>query len=100
MSQPQKAIKAKTRWLALLIALPVIAYGAYLTVQANAPALHTRFGYARPLFGDDARAYGLIVVLLGCLPLLLLCRTTRQAALFGASLGVVLLTAIFTLAYS
>lgn len=100
MSHPEKAIQAKTPWPALIIALAVIAYGAYVAFQAQAPALVTRFGYARPLFGADARAYGLIVVLLGCLPLLLLCRTPRQAALLGALLGIVLLTAIFALAYA
>ncbi|MFD0739771.1 hypothetical protein ACFQZQ_10810 [Lysobacter koreensis] len=100
MSQPEKAIKAKTRWLALIIALLVIAYGAYIIVQAHAPERFTRFGYAGPLFGNDARAYGLVVVLLGCLPLLLLCRTPRQAALFGALLGILLLIAIFALAYA
>ena len=100
MSQLEQPIKTKARWLALIIALPVIAYGAFLTAQAHAPALFTRFGYARPLFGNEARAYGLVVVLLGCLPLLLLCRTSRQAALFGALLGIVVLTAIFALAYA
>lgn len=100
MSQPEKAINAKTRWLALIVALPVIAYGALLTAQAYAPGRFTRFGYARPLFGDDARTYGLIVVLLGCLPLLLLCRTPRQAALLGTLLGIAVLSTIFALAYA
>ena len=99
MTQPLKAIKVQTRWLALITAMAVIAYGAYVTVQSHAPALYTRFGYAGPLFGDDARGYGLVVMLLGCFPLLLLCRSSRQAALVGASLGIILLTAIFALAY-
>lgn len=90
----------KARWLTLIIAFSVIAYGAYLTAQAYAPTRFTRFGVARELFGNEARVFGLVVILLGCLPLLLLCRTPRQAALFGILLGVVLLTAIFALAYA
>ena len=100
MSKHPRVKEAKARWLALTIALPVIAYGAYLVAEGYAPATHTRFGYTQPLFGNDARGYGLIVMLTGCLPLLLLCRTSRQALLFGTSLGVVLLIAIFALAYS
>lgn len=100
MSQPEKAINAKTRLLAFVVALPVIAYGIFLTVQAYAPGLYTRFGYARPLVGDDARTYGLIVMLLGCFPLLLLCRTPRQAALLGSLLGIAALSTIFALAYA
>lgn len=100
MLPPEKKTNTKTRWLALVIALPVIALGAFINVQAYAPAMFTRFGYTGPLVGDPARGYGLVVVLLGCLPLLLLCRTARQAVRWGSLLGVVLLIAIFGLAYA
>lgn len=99
MSLPAKTISPAARKLAWVISVSVIAYGGFLVTQAYAPGLFTRFGYAPPLFGSEARAYGLVVVLLGCFPLLLLCRTHRQVAVWGSLLGILLVIAIFALAY-
>ncbi len=100
MSQRRETTRPTARWLALLTSMLVIAYGAFLIAQAHAPGLFTRFGHAPPIIGMQARAFGLVVVLLGCLPLLLLCRTPRQAAVLGSLLGFGLIILIFSIAYA
>lgn len=100
MSQQYEKSSVTARWIALSISFFVIALGAFIIIQGYAPGIYTRFGYAEALFGLKAKALGLIIILLGLLPLLLFCKSSRQAATLGTILGLSLLFIIFYTAYS
>ena len=87
------------RWLAVLIAVGVISLGSYIFFQAYAPGRFTRFGYVEPLTGEAAMEFGFIVMLIGLLPLLALCKNTRQVQILGSLWGVFLVLTIFITAY-
>lgn len=100
MTQVKGKISPVARWLALLISVVVMFLGACVVIDGYAPGRFTRFGFAEALSGVKAKEFGAIMVLLGCLPLLLFCRSSRQATILGTALGVVLISAIFATAYS
>jgi hypothetical protein len=88
------------RGLLLLISAVVICLGISMILQGYAPSISTRFGYTQPLFGVDAKKFGFIVALIGTLPLLAFCKSSRQAKLLGTALGVSLVAVIFVTVYS
>lgn len=100
MTQQKSGISLTARWLALLISLFIIFLGAYIVIDEYAPGRFARFGFAESLSGVRAKEFGSIIILLGCLPLLLFCKNSRQATFFGTVLGLILVAAIFITAYS
>lgn len=73
--------------------------GASLIYAGYVPKRPTRFGVAGAIVGSQAKTFGVIVVLLGSLPLLLWCRSARQAALMGTIIGTLLICTVFATAY-
>lgn len=59
--------------------LVVSGIGLSSVVSLYAPARWARFGQAGPLFGDDARHFGLAMIVIGLLPLAFFARSQRQA---------------------
>ncbi len=100
MSPPKATYSPAARCVALAISMVVIALGAYFIYHDYAPGRFTRFGYTGELSGSQAEQYGSIVLLLGCIPLLVFCKTSRQATAFGSILGILLLALIFFSAYA
>ena len=101
MSEPSGTkVSPAARWLALLISGVVIALGLLAVVDEFAPGRFTRFGETQPLFGQKAIEFGFVMMLLGCLPLLVFCRSSRQVLVLGTLLGVTLIGAILYFAYS
>ena len=79
----------------LTISATCFAVGLAAILTEYAPASSTRFGLTGPLFGDNAKLFGIISVLVGLLPLLIFCKTAKQASIFGSLLFVLLMVAIF-----
>ena len=100
MIKNKSGISNAARWLALLISLFIIFLGAYMVIEEYAPGRYTRFGYAEALSGVKAKEFGSIIILLGCLPLLIFCKSSQQATILGSILGIILIAAIFITAYS
>ena len=85
--------------LLVFIAVVVIALGAFMIGQGYVASLSTRFGPSEPLFGEDAKELGVVVILLGTLPLLPLCKTLGQMQLLGTLLGIVIIGVVFITIY-
>ena len=101
MSEPSGTkVSPAARWLALLISGVVMALGMLAMWDEYAPGRSTRFGATEPVFGQKAIELGFVMMLLGCLPLLVFCRSSRQVLVLGTLLGVTLIGAIFYFAYS
>ena len=81
--------------LMLAISAVCIVLGLVAIATEYSPARWTRFGLTGPLFGVDAKVSGTITLLLGLLPLLFFCKTSKQAAIMGSLLFVLLMIAIF-----
>ncbi len=79
----------------LAVSATCIMVGLLAIVTEHVPASWTRFGLAGPFFGVDAKVIGAITFLLGLLPLLFFCKTSKQAATLGSLLFVLLMVAIF-----
>lgn len=91
---PDPSASLKGRWVAWLITLPLIAFGAYILWSGYAPARNTRYGLASSLHGDSAERFGIFIMLLGLLPLLM-CAKKSHAPWLGALLGAGLLAQLF-----
>lgn len=100
MKPREQKLSPLARALFLLISIVVMVLGICAIVDGYAPGRFTRFGYAPPLYGTDAKKFGFVLLLMGLLPLLPFCRNARQATFYGSVLGVVLVTTIFIAAYS
>ena len=100
MTKPPAKMSLTARCIALLIAIVIIFLGSCVLLDDYSPGRFTRFGYAAALKGAEARQFGFIMIMLGCLPLLMFCKTSRQAAMLGTALGVMLIATIFWAAYS
>ena len=81
--------------LMLAISATCIVVGLLAIATEYSPASWTRFGLAGPFFGINAKVIGAITLLLGLLPLLFFCKTSKQAATLGSLLFVLLMVAIF-----
>ena len=100
MSNHHAPISAIGRTLAAIIAAVVILIGAYIFMSGYAPGMFTRFGYTPALYGEGAKEFGVIHMMLGLLPLIAFCRNARRAAIIGSVIGVLLIAVIFYTAYS
>lgn len=100
MTQQKSEISPTARGLSLLISVVIVSLGAWVVIDGYAPGRFTRFGFAEAIYGVKAIAFGSIMILLGCLPLLLFCRSSRQATIFGSVLGVIIIAATFITAYA
>ena len=100
MIRSKSEIGAVVRWVALFLSIALILLGACLIYDGYVPERPTRFGLAGALVGTKAKEFGFIVVMLASLPLLLWCRSARQAALLGTIAGTLLLFTIFATVYT
>lgn len=87
------------RLLALATAVVIGGLGVLALVDGYAPARQARFFEAGPLFGDDARLFGVTLILLACVPILTWAKSGRQATVLGTVLGLALLGWIFGSVY-
>ncbi len=99
MSQHHSRITPNVRLIALLISTVIIFLGACILGHGYVSGRFTRFGYTEALDGTKAKEFGSILILIGCIPLLLFCKTANQATSFGLVLGVILIAVIFITAY-
>lgn len=99
MSDSTPAITTSARLVCLLITVITMALGIWTILDEYAPGRATRFGQTEAVTGPDAVGFGIILMLLGCMPLLIFCRNSRQVAWLGSALGVALLAVIFTTIY-
>jgi hypothetical protein len=81
--------------LMLAISATCFAVGLLAILTEYSPATSTRFGLAGPFFGLNAKVIGAITLLIGLLPLLFFCKTSKQATILGGLLFVLLMVAIF-----
>ncbi len=84
-----------TRLTMLAITGVLWTLGAMAILMEYAPERWGKLGYTPPLFGHDAKLFGVTLILVGVIPLLLFCRSKNQAAWLGALLGVAILTILF-----
>ena len=75
------------RLLAALMFMVVSGVGLLSLLSAYAPERSSRFGLAGPLFGAEAQHYGLVLCVIGLMPLVFFARSARQA---GWLVGVIL----------
>lgn len=71
---PDPSASLKGRWVAWLITLPLLSFGAYTLWAGYAPERNTRYGPAAALYGSDAERFGVFIMLLAILPLLMYAR--------------------------
>ena len=95
MTEAKRKISPAARIAALLITVVLSGLGILAINTGYVSGRWTRFGYAQPLFGTDAKLFGCVLVLLGLLPLLFFAKSARQAALLGTVLFVLLMAFIF-----
>ena len=89
----QQPLIVKT--LAFSISAVCFALGLTALLTEFVPESWTRFGLTAALRGEDAKLYGAILILLSCLPLLMFCKSAKQAATLGSILFIMLMVAIF-----
>lgn len=58
------------RIVAALMTLVISGLGALCFFSGHAPERWTRFGYVGPLSGDPAQGFGIVMFVIGLLPLL------------------------------
>ncbi|MCY0964052.1 hypothetical protein [Parathalassolituus penaei] len=92
-------ITLSARLVCLLITVVTMALGIWTIIDEYAPGRATRFGQTEAITGPDTAGFGMILMLLGCMPLLVFCRNAQQVAWLGSALGVALLAVIFTTIY-
>lgn len=100
MTRTPAAVSPLAKSALVLISLVTATVGLLAICTGYVPERATRFGLAHPLFGPDATAFGLICLLLAGIPLLAFARSTRQASILGALLGMSLIAMIFLSVYS
>lgn len=83
MSTPTQRIPLLVKLLAVLMTLVVSGVGILALVSHYAPERSTRHGVMSALEGAPADTFGIIVFLVGLLPLALLLGSARRAAWFG-----------------
>jgi hypothetical protein len=81
--------------LVLLIFAVCFTLGLIAILSGFVPARWTRFGLSAALLGNSAQLYGAVLIQLGCLPLLMFCRNSKQATWFGSVLFTLLMLTIF-----
>ena len=85
--------------IAALTAITFIGLGvAYITTE-YVPAGWTKHGYVQAINGNNAVMFGVIMILIGFLPLLLFAKNAHHVAILGTALGMTILVAIFILVY-
>lgn len=100
MIQQKSETTLTARLLAVLISVVLASLGAWVVIDGHAPGRFTRFGFSEALYGEKAVGFGSVLILLGCLPLLLFCKTSHQATIFGSALGLVTVAVVFATAYA
>lgn len=81
--------------LMLAISIVLITLGLTAILGEHAPDRWTRYGHTAALFGNAAKLYGAILLMMSLLPLLIFCKTAKQAAVIGSILFLLLMTTIF-----
>ena len=78
----QLPVPVYVRLIAALVTLVVSGLGLLAIISGHTADRYTRMGYAPPLEGSSARAFGLAIFFFGLAPLMLLARTPRTAMRF------------------
>jgi accessory gene regulator protein AgrB len=81
--------------LMLAISATSMAIGLAAIFTEYAPASWTRYGLVGPLFGKDAKMFGAILIFVSLIPLLVFCKTAKQATIIGSLLFLLLIATIF-----
>jgi hypothetical protein len=90
-----KNLSPTVKLLMLAISATCMILGLTAISTEYSPATWTRFGLAGPLFGKDAKIFGVILIFVGLIPLLAFCKTAKQATIIGSLLFLLLMAAIF-----
>lgn len=96
----RSGIKRISSILLLLISITVMGLGVLAFITSRAPAMHTKFGFMPGFYGPQAKEYGLVLMLMGCIPLIPFCKTSKQAVVVGTVIGLTLIVGIFAMAYA
>lgn len=100
MNQNGTPISIVGRILAAIISLVIMMIGIFIFMDEYAPGRSTRFGFRPPLYGTEAKKFGMIYVSLGLLPLMVFCKSPRQAATIGSVLGTLIIAIILYTIYA
>ena len=85
--------------IAVLSAIFFITLGLIYISNEYVPAGYIKHGWAKAMGGKDAKTFGLLIILIGLLPLLLFAKNIRQATILGAVLGTIIIVSVFTSIY-
>jgi hypothetical protein len=86
--------------MAALIAITFMGLGIAYIATGYVPAGWTKHGYVQAIYGDNAKIFGALIILIGLLPLLLFAKNARQATVLGTILGITLVSTIFIWIYT
>ncbi|MCE1228070.1 MAG: hypothetical protein LWX11_01060 [Firmicutes bacterium] len=86
MSDPKRSLLG-LRIFGVAMSLLLLGLGLQAYLTEFTPQRSTRFGLKGPFYGADAKAQGLLLMMLALLPLIVLLRTPRQIAIFGTVIG-------------
>ena len=82
--------------MAALTAITFMGLGIVYIATGYVPAGWTKHGYVQAIYGENAKIFGALMILIGLLPLLLFAKNIRQATILGTLLGTIILISIFT----
>jgi len=100
MDSPNKKMPLAAKIIALAISIVFIGLGGLYVTEGYVPASWNRYGYVAAIYGSDAKAFGVLVMLIGLLPLMFLAKNARQAGIYGTIVGAMLVSAIFSWVYA
>jgi len=86
--------------MAALTAITFMGLGIVYIATGYVPAGWTKHGYVQAIYGENAKIFGALMILIGLLPLLLFAKNARQATVFGTILGITLVAVIFIWVYT
>jgi hypothetical protein len=98
--KPSTHISPMAKFSAALIAITFMSLGIVYITKGYVPAGWTKYGYVQAIYGQNAKIFGTLMILIGLLPLLLFAKNIRQAAVLGTILGITLIAAIFICVYA
>ncbi|MEQ1721214.1 MAG: hypothetical protein ABL887_08920 [Nitrosomonas sp.] len=99
MNSPNKKMPLAVKIIALSISIVCIGLGSLHIMEEYVPASWTRYGYVSAIYGNDAKIFGVLLMLMGLLPLMFFAKNARQAGIFGTIVGTILVSAIFIWVY-
>jgi hypothetical protein len=98
--ETQRQVSPVAKIIAALMAITFMGLGIVYIATGYVPAGWTKHGYVQAIYGENAKIFGAIMILIGLLPSLLFAKNARQASVLGTILGITLVAAIFIWVYA